>query len=248
MNKQPVRAHVPVSHQQLKAATLRKSGLLLRQIAEEMGLTHQRVWQLIRQYFEKTGDKSVLTYPVRSTDEERLKKRRERHRRAVRCYAQRHPERVAARRKAWEEKNKEVRKTYNRNWKAKNPERHAATYRAWFSDPATRLANLVYNRVADAARRGIVCDQIALRDLAATLPTKCALCLYELDYAAGNGKRPKGPSIDRVDTTLGYVAGNIAVLCNTCNVLKGGGTAEFHRRVATFIESFVEGRCSPQQT
>lgn len=167
--------------------------------------------------------------------------RKARHLRAVQAYATRHPERVKARRKKWETKNADARREYNRNWKKNNPERYRKTINDWRSNPFTRIKLLCYSRIADSKCRGISYDESALLELCNGPLRNCALCECELDYSNGTGKSPQGPSIDRVHPELGYIKSNVAILCNQCNTLKGGGTAKFHRGVADFMDRHLLG-------
>jgi hypothetical protein len=48
------------------------------------------------------------------------------------------------------------------------------------------------------------------------------------------------PSLDRLDSSQGYVKGNVAVISLRANVLKRNGTAEEHARIATWMR-FREG-------
>jgi hypothetical protein len=234
----PPRANVPISDRESCAATLRKSGLILREIAERMGITPQRVWQLLGNYFDKTHDDKIWNNWRIKLDGERLASREQKRRRDAAAYAKRHSDRIKARQKAWREKNKDKQREYNRNWKIQNGEQHRRTYLAWFSQPSARFGTLVTNRVADAVRRGIEYDEVALRELCQEQPLRCAFCDVALDFVSGVGKIPNGPSIDRVDTRRGYVKGNIAVLCNKHNEIKGKATADEHRRIAEFIDSY----------
>ena len=49
------------------------------------------------------------------------------------------------------------------------------------------------------------------------------------------------PSLDRIVPSLGYVPGNVAVISQRANRLKGDGTIEEHRAIASFIENAAKG-------
>jgi hypothetical protein len=52
----------------------------------------------------------------------------------------------------------------------------------------------------------------------------CALTGWTLEFSRGgiwNGKNPKGCTIDRIDSDLGYIPGNIQLACALPNVIKG---------------------------
>ena len=64
----------------------------------------------------------------------------------------------------------------------------------------------------------------------------CACCGRELDYQRrGKCASPASPSLDRVNVAMGYVSGNVAVVCHRCNVLKGDASAEEHEMIAAYI-------------
>jgi hypothetical protein len=50
------------------------------------------------------------------------------------------------------------------------------------------------------------------------------------------------PSLDQVRPAEGYTKNNVAVICFDCNVIKSYGTAERHRRIADWMDSFNESR------
>lgn len=57
------------------------------------------------------------------------------------------------------------------------------------------------------------------------IPDTCPVCGVALAIGSGNSSE-KSPSIDRYDPTLGYVPGNILILCRGCNRRKQDHTGE----------------------
>ena len=55
------------------------------------------------------------------------------------------------------------------------------------------------------------------------------------DTSQSNESRASSPSLDRIDSSKGYVKGNVAVISYKANVIKGQGTAEQHRMIARWI-------------
>lgn len=49
---------------------------------------------------------------------------------------------------------------------------------------------------------------------------KCGKTGLEFDLTAGSGKRPFGPTVDRINNNLGYEPGNIQIVCNIYNYAK----------------------------
>ena len=73
-------------------------------------------------------------------------------------------------------------------------------------------------------------------------PEQCACCGEKLDYARGKGQNRAGPSIDRVDNARGYVLGNAAIICRSCNTLKGNHSVESLERVIRYMKNHFKLR------
>ena len=69
----------------------------------------------------------------------------------------------------------------------------------------------------------------------AVLPTHCPVLGVELDYS-GSGK-PNAASIDRSDSTRGYVRGNVVIMSRRANTLKNDATAEELQKVLDYLRS-----------
>lgn len=72
-------------------------------------------------------------------------------------------------------------------------------------------------------------------------PTHCPVLGIELDYPERTGERggvnaqPNWPSLDRWDSTKGYVPGNVFVISYRANTLKNAATYEEILRVAKYL-------------
>jgi hypothetical protein len=75
-----------------------------------------------------------------------------------------------------------------------------------------------------------------------TPPTECPLLGTPIRYEwrGVGGPRDDSPSIDRIDPRLGYVPGNVWIICNRANRIKGDGTAREHLLIALAMASRVE--------
>jgi hypothetical protein len=49
---------------------------------------------------------------------------------------------------------------------------------------------------------------------------KCAKTGIEFDLSTGNGMRPFGPTLDRIDSSKGYTSENVQIVCNVYNFAK----------------------------
>lgn len=67
------------------------------------------------------------------------------------------------------------------------------------------------------------------------LDTKqCAMCKEPLSYYGSNKRRM---TIDRIDNDKGYVKGNVCILCQECNRIKGAVTLEVCKRIIAYIQN-----------
>ena len=86
----------------------------------------------------------------------------------------------------------------------------------------------VYRARARAAQVSVPCT-ITPEDVLEVAGLVCPVSGTALDYEFGKGRghhTVNSPAVDRIEPSLGYVPGNIAVLCNRLNRVKGAATPE----------------------
>jgi hypothetical protein len=115
-----------------------------------------------------------------------------------------------------------------------HPERARAWTQAW------RLANPLKAALIRAHTRATkkkIEFSITEADFL-SLPTHCPVLGIELKYGGGRGRKPvdDAASIDRRDNSLGYIPGNVFVICSRANKIKNEGTAAEHRAIAAWME------------
>lgn len=72
------------------------------------------------------------------------------------------------------------------------------------------------------------------------IPTHCPV--LGIPLSVGNGKAHRGsPTIDRIDSTGGYVRGNVIVVSQWANTIKSDATPAQIRAVADFYERLIAG-------
>ena len=69
-------------------------------------------------------------------------------------------------------------------------------------------------------------------------PTHCPILGIELDYFS-EYRAEASPSFDRLDTSKGYVPGNVQILSWRANRIKNDGTAEEHRKIADYLDALM---------
>lgn len=69
-----------------------------------------------------------------------------------------------------------------------------------------------------------------------TKSTNCIIC----DRTFSDDKQESKRSIDRIIPELGYVKGNIGVICCRCNTVKSHGTAKEHIMIGNYLERVLK--------
>lgn len=132
-------------------------------------------------------------------------------------------------RKAYYQRTKEKQKATVAQWKLDNRERSLATTNASsasarFRDPVGYLLSVVKYR---AKQNDIECT-ITRDDI--VIPETCPVLGIPLFFVERTGskkeKNPNSPSIDRIDSSKGYIVGNIMICSWRANFLKNDATAE----------------------
>jgi hypothetical protein len=59
-----------------------------------------------------------------------------------------------------------------------------------------------------------------------TIPTHCPLLEIPLVFVRGQGKSQGSVSVDRIDSTKGYVKGNVQIISDLANRMKQDATPE----------------------
>ena len=70
-------------------------------------------------------------------------------------------------------------------------------------------------------------------------PTHCPILGTELDYFAERTQE-NSVSFDRVDSSKGYIKGNVIVCSWRANRIKNDGTAEEHKKIYEFLSAYVD--------
>lgn len=120
----------------------------------------------------------------------------------------------------WYAKDPEKERERSRRWGAENPERKRETNERWYKqNPAKKL--LQHCR-GSAKRRGHECT-ITAEDIEAMLaPMVCSVTglPLSLDHDGESRNSPWAPSVDRIDSRVGYVLGNVRIVCCAFNLAR----------------------------
>lgn len=158
--------------------------------------------------------------------------RTEEQRAKWRVYYARNKERMLAANRAWHDRNPEYKKEYlkkhalrtkktQKAWREKHGKAAWERKKAkWRSGPEARILSILSKSRRAAPKRGFEFS-IGLQDLL-PLPEMCPLLGLKLCYTGD--KSDSSPSLDRKDSSRGYVPGNVWVVSNRANFLKSNAT------------------------
>lgn len=162
----------------------------------------------------------------KSYDAQRYKMKREQILEYSRLYRKSHPE-----------KSRE----HTRRWRAaqnqeKLRERNRQVKTTWMANPENRIRHCL----GQAKRRALLVGMefnIALSDLL-PLPEVCPVLGIKLNYSGtkAHGFVNSSPSIDRINSLLGYVRGNVRIISWRANRIKSDASIEELQRVLKYME------------
>lgn len=143
------------------------------------------------------------------------------HRQAVKRWRKRNPEKVRASHRRWRERNPHKWKAAQRkayiNWVDRNPEKQ------------------VFRSAKNNAKEKDIEFSISIEDI--NIPEACPLLNILMFFDPYQGVNPNTPTLDRIDNTKGYVAGNVWVISKMANFMKRDASIE---ELKTFANNISE--------
>lgn len=234
-------------------------------IADRLGIcrpTLRRWWIAkfgITAYEQRAA--SILQTPEELKDQRR--KFREAHKEQLRsekkAWREANLEKVKASQQAHREANQEEYRSYRRKYYAANAEKFRAVSRQYRQENGdivrqkekdyyrTHPEKILLKGARQRARRFSVPFGITLEDILKLFPSDGCCPITKEPFEQGDGKvGPRSMSLDRINPSLGYVPGNIAVISHLANTIKSDCTdPEVFRRVARYLETGkLETTCS----
>jgi hypothetical protein len=152
--------------------------------------------------------------------------------------------RLLALAKEWKAANPGADLEYMRRWRKANPERNKATALKARIKRFACAENRITHTLGQARRRsaesGLAFD-IDLSDLL-PLPQICPVFGIVLNYkgTGGRGFFMDSPSIDRIDSSKGYIHGNVRVISWRANRLKADATLQELKMLVAYLEQHIK--------
>lgn len=128
----------------------------------------------------------------------------------------------------------------NRLWRLSHLSEKRALNRRW---KRNNIGKVLFMSARNRARKSGWAFNLKMSDI--VVPERCPILGIKLVAHCGtrNKKYPNSPSLDRIDSSKGYVRGNIAVVSWRANEVKKNGTAAEHRKIATWMQRAFRVAC-----
>lgn len=103
----------------------------------------------------------------------------------------------------------------------------------YYQLPRNWTKRLLMKSIERAKRDGIE-HTLTINDMP-DAPSVCPYLGVELTFSLGAGQLPTNASLDRIDSSLGYVKGNVQIISRKANTMKSNATAQELQLFATNI-------------
>ena len=103
-----------------------------------------------------------------------------------------------------------------------------------FVDDLTRRMSDSFRRKRQNAKESKWGWELTIHDI--EWATVCPVLGIELDWFA-EAKADNSPSYDRVDSTKGYIPGNVRIISFRANRIKNDGTIDEHKKIIEYMEN-----------
>ena len=132
----------------------------------------------------------------------------------------------------WYAKNKDRLNEKSKQWVKDNPEKRKETarkYKAANKEKAfTYITNnyewYLLNSARNRARIHNIDFSLSVEDI--VIPEICPYLQIPLTRIRGQGRQDYNPSLDRIDSSKGYIKGNVRVISDKANRMKNSATKE----------------------
>lgn len=163
---------------------------------------------------------------------EYLKQYRETNRELLKQKAKEHYQKNKEKKKQYALEHKEDIKAYRKEYYSKNKDIFLQQQREYYATPENR-AKRIHAKAKTRAKETGIEFTITVQDI--VIPTHCPYLGIELTHELGKGQLESNSSLDRIDSTKGYIPGNIQVISRLANTMKSNASQETLLRFAQGI-------------
>lgn len=151
---------------------------------------------------------------------------------AKRKYREKNKDKINAKNREYYYRTIEYQKEKSKKWNQNNPEKSCEKSKRWNRNNPEKA---MFTRTkARAKMRGIEFT-ISREDI--IIPSHCPV--FHIPLVVSEGRmQENSPSLDRIDSSKGYIPGNVIVVSLRANHLKGDGTPDELIRIGTFFKSY----------
>ena len=103
-----------------------------------------------------------------------------------------------------------------------------------FEDDVKKAMSAAFTRKRENSKRSKWGWELERTDI--TYPLTCPILGIELDWMAGS-RQENSPSFDRLDSSKGYVKGNVIICSWRANRIKNDGSSKEHLQIADFLSN-----------
>ena len=154
--------------------------------------------------------------------------------------------------RSWRAKNPERAREFSKSYREKRIEKAREEWRSWYKknrdvmlqrrkerragSPDKKVRYLLSLAKCRASKKGMAFD-VELSDL--EIPTHCPLLGVELSYSSEGKHSTNSASIDRIDSSAGYIRGNVWIVSRRANCIKNDASVEELRMILSNLEAEI---------
>lgn len=141
---------------------------------------------------------------------------------------------LSAKKKEYYLKNIEEMPERNKQKYLKHKDKQRAAQTTYYAEPVNWVKRMLAKSSLRAEQAGL---EFAITAEDIVVPLSCPYLKTLLTFDLGRGQLPTNASLDRIDSTRGYVKGNVQVISRKANTMKSNAT---HDELLTFAQSILD--------